>query len=69
LHKLAIAGVSALLAFTLTGATPSSAQPSVVQVVYAASLVTPMQGPISDALASDGMQFHGEPGGSKGLAN
>lgn len=69
MHKLAIAGVSALLAFTLTGATPPSTQPAVVQVVYAASLVTPMQGPISDALATDGMQFQGEPGGSKELAN
>lgn len=40
-----------------------------MDVLYAASLVTPMQGPISDELHVEGIQFQGEPGGSKKLAN
>lgn len=52
------------------GASPPSAAPaSVVSVLYAGSLVTPMEGPVSDALRADGIQFAGEPGGSKKLAN
>lgn len=66
MHKLALAAVSAFLAFSLTGATP---QPGVVQVVYAASLVTPMQGPVADALRANGLQLQGEPGGSKKFAD
>jgi molybdate/tungstate transport system substrate-binding protein len=40
-----------------------------VDVLYAASLVTPMQGPVLQELRSLGIQFDGEPGGSKKLAN
>jgi molybdate transport system substrate-binding protein len=53
----------------LIGATPPSNAPATVDVLYAASLVTPMQGPIAEALRATGMQFNGEPGGSKKLAN
>jgi molybdate transport system substrate-binding protein len=69
LHKLAVAAVSALFAVTLIGASPASTAPAVVDVLYAASLVTPMQGPIADVLRTAGTQFQGEPGGSKKLAN
>lgn len=71
MHKLAFARVSALvLAFTLIGASPQpSSAPAVVNVLYAGSLVTPMEGPIAEALRADGVQFAGEPGGSKKLAN
>ncbi|HKE36063.1 MAG TPA: extracellular solute-binding protein [Candidatus Baltobacteraceae bacterium] len=69
MHKLAFARLSALvLAVALIGATASSAA-AVVDVLYAASLVTPMNGPVADALRANGTQFNGEPGGSKKLAN
>jgi molybdate/tungstate transport system substrate-binding protein len=51
------------------GASSPSAGPAVVDVLYAASLVTPMNGPVADALRANGIQFNGEPGGSKKLAN
>lgn len=41
----------------------------VVSVLYAGSLVTPMEGPIKAALASQGVDFQGQGGGSKMLAN
>jgi molybdate/tungstate transport system substrate-binding protein len=41
----------------------------VVTVLYAGSLVTPMEGPIKSALRERGIDFRGEPGGSKELAN
>jgi molybdate/tungstate transport system substrate-binding protein len=41
----------------------------VVSVLYAGSLVTPMEGPIKAALHERGIEFEGEPGGSKELAN
>lgn len=40
-----------------------------VTVLYAGSLVTPMEGPISHALATRGIAFEGESRGSKELAN
>jgi len=40
-----------------------------VSVLYAGSLVTSMEGPIKAALHSEGIDFQGEPGGSKKLAN
>lgn len=51
------------------GVSPPSTSPAVVDVLYAGSLVTPMQGPVADALRAQGVQFQGEPGGSKKLAN
>jgi molybdate/tungstate transport system substrate-binding protein len=40
-----------------------------VSVLYAGSLVTPMEGPLKAALGERGIEFEGEPGGSKELAN
>lgn len=40
-----------------------------VNVLYAGSLVTPMEGPIKAALRERGIDFEGQPGGSKALAN
>lgn len=62
---------SATLAFAilLFAATPVP-QPTDVSVLYAGSLVTPMEGPISAALARDeGLHFVGEGRGSKALLN
>lgn len=61
---------STLLALLLTAAVPgapAAAQP--VSVLYAGSLVTPMEGPIKAALANSGIDFQGEGGGSRMLAN
>jgi molybdate/tungstate transport system substrate-binding protein len=41
----------------------------IVSVAYAGSLVTPMEGPIKSALAAKGIDFQGQGGGSKQLAN
>jgi molybdate/tungstate transport system substrate-binding protein len=41
----------------------------VVSVLYAGSLVTPMEGPIKAALAVQGIDFQGQGAGSKMLAN
>jgi ABC-type molybdate transport system substrate-binding protein len=40
-----------------------------VTVLYAGSLVTPMEGPVKASLATAGIDFQGEGGGSKMLAN
>jgi|SRR5579862_1620324 len=40
-----------------------------LSVLYAGSLVTPMEGPIKAALAKDGIDFQGQGAGSKMLAN
>lgn len=52
----------------LLGAAPATG--GSVSVVYAGSLVTPMEGPVATALAAHaGLHFVGEPRGSKALAN
>ena len=51
-------------ALALAGAAPAH-----LSVLYAGSLVTPMEGPIKTALAAKGIAFDGEGGGSKKLAN
>lgn len=55
--------LAALVAPALGGATVP------VSVLYAGSLVTPMEGPVKSALAAAGVDFQGEGGGSKMLAN
>jgi molybdate/tungstate transport system substrate-binding protein len=65
LHKLAFACVSAFCAVALLGA--GALVP--VSVLYAGSLVTPMEGPIAAALRTQGVELRGEPGGSKKLSN
>jgi molybdate/tungstate transport system substrate-binding protein len=59
---LAVAG-----SLTLAAAVPQTR--GVVSVVYAGSLVTPMEGPIKAALAQQGIDFQGQGAGSKMLAN
>ncbi len=63
--------VTATVASTLVLAfSPVSAQTNaVVSVLYAGSLVTPMEGPIKSALAAKGIDVQGQGAGSKQLAN
>jgi molybdate/tungstate transport system substrate-binding protein len=70
LHQLARIGLSSALVF-LTFAPPavSPAPLATVSVLYAGSLVTPMEGPVASALRARGILFQGQPGGSKELAN
>lgn len=64
MHRLLVLLATA----ALIGASPSDGQ--TVSVLYAGSLVTPMEGPIAQSLlATDGITFAGEPGGSNKLAN
>lgn len=72
MHKLALARFSAVVAAASLGffiAAQAEAATGVVRVLYAGSLVTPMEGPIKTALAKTNLQFEGENGGSKALAN
>ena len=73
LHQLTFAKLSALAAIVALSAMPGAAQaqnpPTVVSVLYAGSLVTPMEGPIKAALRAQNVDFQGEGGGSKALAN
>lgn len=70
MHQLALPRLSALVGALALFAVPASAQTAAsVQVLYAGSLVTPMEGPVKAALAKEGLDFQGEPGGSKKLAN
>lgn len=61
LRRLALVTIAAL---ALTAAAPAP-----VSVLYAGSLITPMEGAIKTALAAGGIALNGEPGGSKKLAN
>jgi len=62
--------LAALAAIALLTLSPVFAQtPVPVSVLYAGSLVTPMEGPIKTALASIGIDFQGQGAGSKMLAN
>src|SRR6516164_355904 len=61
-----IAGSCAAL-LTLTTAVADTS--TVVSVLYAGSLVSPMEGPIKAALAQQGVAFQGQGAGSKMLAN
>jgi molybdate/tungstate transport system substrate-binding protein len=73
LYKFAFARLLAAAAVLglAAAATPAFAQQTaaVVNVLYAGSLVTPMEGPIKAALQQTGITFQGQPGGSKQLAN
>lgn len=66
MHKLALAGLYALLGVLTPAPSPD---PASVSVLYAGSLVTAMEGPIKSALLDAHLVFEGEPGGSKALAN
>ncbi|MBV8281938.1 MAG: substrate-binding domain-containing protein, partial [Candidatus Eremiobacteraeota bacterium] len=58
-----------ILGFVLLFTVPALAAMQVVSVLYAGSLVTPMEGPIKTALSQRGIDFQGQGGGSKMLAN
>lgn len=58
-----------LLAVALLMTTLGASSPQVVTVLYAGSLVTPMEGPIARALATQGITFQGEGRGSQEIAN
>ncbi|MGA8533360.1 MAG: extracellular solute-binding protein [Candidatus Tumulicola sp.] len=58
-----------IILVTASVAAASAQARGVVSVVYAGSLVTPMEGPVKAALATAGIEFQGEGGGSKMLAN
>ncbi len=61
--------ITSVLAAVL-GTSPVAADTQrVVSVLYAGSLVTTMEGPIKAALAQQGVDFQGQGGGSKMLAN
>jgi molybdate/tungstate transport system substrate-binding protein len=67
--KISRAAAAGAIALAL-GFGPARAQTvGTVSVLYAGSLVTPMEGPIKTALAAAGVDFQGEAGGSKMLAN
>jgi molybdate/tungstate transport system substrate-binding protein len=65
----AAAAILTLAAFLLTSSPASASSDDVVSVLYAGSLVTPMEGPIKAALAQQGIDFQGQGAGSKMLAN
>jgi molybdate/tungstate transport system substrate-binding protein len=74
LHQLAFARISALAAIVALGGLPANAfaqkaPATLVSVLYAGSLVTPMEGPIKAALREQNVDFQGQGGGSKALAN
>lgn len=66
MRRFAFVIVSAL---TLLAAPAYSQGNRIVSVLYAGSLVTPMEGPIKTALAARGIDFQGQGAGSKQLAN
>jgi molybdate/tungstate transport system substrate-binding protein len=73
LHQLGFARLSAVAAgvalSAVLGTTAARGGLQTVDVLYAGSLVTPMEGPIKGALRERGIDFDGQPGGSKALAN
>jgi molybdate/tungstate transport system substrate-binding protein len=69
LHQLSFARFRTCAAALALIALCAQAPAQTVDVLYAGSLVTPMEGPVKTALAARGIAFAGEPGGSKQLAN
>lgn len=72
MHQLSFDRLCALalvVGVTLLSGNATAAEPSVVKVLYAGSLVTPMEGPVKSALRVSGIDFQGQSGGSKALAN
>jgi molybdate/tungstate transport system substrate-binding protein len=64
IRLLAIAAIAVTTISTVAAQTAGT-----VSVLYAGSLVTPMEGPIKSALAAEGIDFQGQGAGSKMLAN
>ncbi len=70
MHQLRIARLLAVAAAGVAAFAVTAAQAAqTVTVLYAGSLVTPMEGPVKAALRARGIDFEGQPGGSKELAN
>jgi len=67
--RRSLALLGALLAVSAASSARAQTAGGTVAVLYAGSLVTPMEGPIKAALADRGITFAGEGGGSKMLAN
>ncbi|MEO6835823.1 MAG: extracellular solute-binding protein [Candidatus Tumulicola sp.] len=68
--RIGIAALATIAAAIFAIASTVLAQtPGTVSVLYAGSLVTPMEGPIKSSLAAAGIDFQGEGGGSKMLAH
>jgi molybdate/tungstate transport system substrate-binding protein len=65
--RRALFALAASAFLTLSSVSAQTQAP--VSVLYAGSLVTPMEGPIKAALASNGVDFQGQGAGSKMLAN
>lgn len=65
--RLATTVLTAIALLTFTAVSAQTSAP--VSVLYAGSLVTPMEGPIKTALAAEGIDFQGQGAGSKMLAN
>jgi molybdate/tungstate transport system substrate-binding protein len=63
------AAVSAVMVIAALNSEALAQMNGTVSVLYAGSLVTPMEGPVKAALATAGVDFQGEAGGSKMLAN
>ena len=57
MHKLALVKIPALVLTLTLVAAPVKAGPSVVVVLYAASLVTPLEGPVAEELYERGIHF------------
>jgi molybdate/tungstate transport system substrate-binding protein len=64
IRLMAVAAFAAVMVSTAIAQTAGT-----VSVLYAGSLVTPMEGPIKTALAAKGIDFQGQGAGSKMLAN
>jgi molybdate/tungstate transport system substrate-binding protein len=58
-----------IFALLLASAFVAAAPPQTVSVLYAGSLVTPMEGPIAQTLARRNVTFEGEARGSQALVN
>jgi molybdate/tungstate transport system substrate-binding protein len=67
ISRFCSAFATVLLILTFAPVSAQTAAP--VSVLYAGSLVTPMEGPIKSALAASGIDFQGQGAGSKMLAN
>ncbi len=68
-RSIVAAVVTAIAVVSFVPSSSRAASDGVVSVLYAGSLVTPMEGPVKSALASQGIDFQGQGGGSKMLSN
>lgn len=69
MHQLRIARLFAVVVAVAAFGVTAAQAAQTVSVLYAGSLVTPLEGPVKSALRERGIDFQGQPGGSKELAN